>query len=142
MIRTVVIGLGRIGWMLEKDNYRYHPCTHTGTLLSLSKRFKIVAGCDLSEERRVKFKRYIRSKMAENVELYSDVDQLIRAIFEKKVIIDFAVIATGPESHPDIFKKLILAGVKRFLIEKPVALNSNVAMKMLRSKIPFSVSTS
>lgn len=131
MIRTALVGLGRIGWMLEKDSYRYHPCTHAGTMLSLSKEFKIVAGCDLEEDRQEKFNGYLRSKTGESVELYSEIDELIKSIRNKKIEIDFVVIATGPECHFDIFTKLIRVGVKKFLIEKPVALNSKIANKML-----------
>jgi predicted dehydrogenase len=132
-INTALIGLGRIGWMLEHDPYRYHPCTHAGSLLHEVnlRRYRLVAGCDINAERRRRFYRYAR-KYGQNVALFEDIEALVGAIRRKELTVDLAVLATGPESHPQLFRRLLAAGVRNFLIEKPVALNARQAGQMLR----------
>lgn len=132
-INAALIGLGRIGWMLESDPYRYHPCTHAGSLLhpTLSSRFRLVAGCDIDEVRRMRFGRFAK-KHRQNIDVYSSIDAFVEAIRKKKLTVDFAVLATGPDSHPELFRRLLTVGVRDFLIEKPVALNAKQARQMLR----------
>ncbi|TGM52768.1 Gfo/Idh/MocA family protein [Leptospira adleri] len=57
MIPVLLIGLGRIASLLEKDSLRNHPCTHAGSLFSPwgKKKFFLVGAIDPSEERRKQF---------------------------------------------------------------------------------------
>ncbi len=129
--KAALIGLGRIGWMLEKDPYRYHPCTHAGSLIALSDRFRLVAGCDLDRQRREDFGRYAK-RNGQPVMLFESVESLCRSIRNGELAVDLAVLATGPDSHPDLFRQLVAVGVRDFLIEKPAALNGAEARRMLR----------
>ncbi|EQA64375.1 Gfo/Idh/MocA family protein [Leptospira alexanderi] len=57
MIPVLLIGLGRIASLLEKDSLRNHPCTHAGTIFSPwgRKKFSLIGAIDPSEERRSRF---------------------------------------------------------------------------------------
>lgn len=57
MIPVLLIGLGRIASLLEKDRLRSHPCTHAGTIFSPwgRKKFSLLGAIDPSEERRITF---------------------------------------------------------------------------------------
>ncbi|WP_017215756.1 Gfo/Idh/MocA family protein [Leptospira noguchii] len=57
MIPVLLIGLGRIASLLEKDPLRNHPCTHAGTIFSPwgRKKFFLLGAIDPSEERRNTF---------------------------------------------------------------------------------------
>ncbi|WP_036096386.1 Gfo/Idh/MocA family oxidoreductase [Leptospira weilii] len=57
MIPVLLIGLGRIASLLEKDPLRNHPCTHAGTIFSSwgRKKFFLLGAIDPSEERRNRF---------------------------------------------------------------------------------------
>ncbi|MFA4793125.1 Gfo/Idh/MocA family protein [Leptospira kirschneri] len=54
MIPVLLIGLGRIASLLEKDSFRNHPCTHAGAIFSTwgRKKFFLIGAIDPSEERR------------------------------------------------------------------------------------------
>lgn len=135
-IRAALVGLGRIGWMLEKDPLRYHPCTHAGTMRALG--VQIRAGCDIRSERREGFARWMAASVpVEGVPekgplLFESASALAKTIREGELSVDLAVVGTGADSHPYIFRELLLAGVPNFLIEKPVALNVTEARKMER----------
>ena len=133
----VVVGLGRIGWLLENDKYRYHPCTHVGSILALKNRLNLVAGCDIDTERLTSFEQFIgqnqTKKSKGQLALFKSVDELCAAIGKELLPpVDVAVLATGPESHLDLFRKLLKSGVREFLIEKPISLDAKMAGQMLR----------
>ena len=50
ILKTGIIGCGRIGSLLEEDPLRGKPCTHTGGFSALPN-IKMVAGCDIDENR-------------------------------------------------------------------------------------------
>ncbi|EKQ91653.1 hypothetical protein LEP1GSC101_0753 [Leptospira borgpetersenii str. UI 09149] len=52
MIPVLLIGLGRIASLLEKDSFRNRPCTHAGTFFSPwgKKKFFLVGAIDSSEK--------------------------------------------------------------------------------------------
>ncbi|RHX79638.1 gfo/Idh/MocA family oxidoreductase [Leptospira yasudae] len=56
-IPVLLIGLGRIASLLEKDTLRNRPCTHAGTIFSPwgKKKFSLMGAIDPSEERRNRF---------------------------------------------------------------------------------------
>ncbi|MCG6168809.1 Gfo/Idh/MocA family oxidoreductase [Leptospira sp. FAT1] len=57
MIPVLLIGLGRIASLLEKDTLRNRPCTHAGTIFSPwgKNKFSLIGAIDPSEERRKTF---------------------------------------------------------------------------------------
>ncbi len=74
--RAILIGLGRIGWALEKDKLRYHPCTHAGSLLSLQKRIELVAVCDSNPDQVKSFQRW----WPHPVQAFENADELFSVI--------------------------------------------------------------
>lgn len=142
VVRTALAGLGRIGWMLESDRLRYHPCTHAGSIRAIPAG-RIVAGCDIVKDRRDAFAAWCRKKPAgrrssgkssllETPILFSNAAQLATSIATGALPVDLVVLATGPDSHPGLFEQFLSAGVRRFVIEKPVALQASEARRMLR----------
>lgn len=149
VVRAALVGLGRIAWMLESDRLRYHPCTHAGSLLAVGGA-RIVAGCDLESDRRERFAAWMKSRSRpasrspsrlakkpgragmDSPALYDGGEALARAIADGLVQVDLVVLATGPDSHPGLLKSFLDAGVRRFVIEKPVAMTSGEARRMLR----------
>ncbi|MDV6235686.1 Gfo/Idh/MocA family oxidoreductase [Leptospira ellisii] len=57
MIPVLLIGLGRISSLLEKDPLRKHPCTHAGAIFSPwgRKKFRLIGAIDPSPEKRERF---------------------------------------------------------------------------------------
>ncbi len=130
MIRTALIGLGRIGWSLEKDRFRYHPCTHAGALQHLGRRaqrplFELAGVCDHNEEKIALFRRWWGKGLSE---WNTDSRKLLESIQP-----DLVVIATPPETHAQLAVDAIRAGARAVLIEKPVALRT-VDVKRLRAE--------
>ncbi len=137
-IRTALIGLGRIGFDLEHDRLRYHPCTHAGTLRAWNdalrpgarrkSAFDLIAVCDRDERRIQRFQRWWaagRKKSAPTA--FTDYRQLLR---EKP---DLLIIATSVESHALIALAAVRAGVPALLLEKPIAHELAAARRLLRA---------
>ncbi|PJZ69423.1 oxidoreductase [Leptospira perolatii] len=112
---AILLGLGRIASILEKDPYRQKPCTHAGVLLSDwgKRNFTLNCGFDPNLEKREGFAKqwgFSESK------LYS--------ILEKENLADstpdLAIIATPSESHFDHALWAIKSGISNLLIEKPI----------------------
>lgn len=119
--KVAIIGLGRIGVTLEDDPLRIKPATHMGAYHSVSS-VKVVAGCDIKEERRQYFQ-----KRWNIPSVYSDYKQLL-----KNEKIDILSVATWTDSHYDIVVDAAKnPDVKVILCEKPIALNSQKAKKMI-----------
>ncbi|MFN3605495.1 MAG: Gfo/Idh/MocA family protein [Leptonema sp. (in: bacteria)] len=112
-LKTVLIGLGRIGWSLELDSKRYHPCTHAGTLKYLSEYFDLIGVCDRNPKKIYDFFNWWNSN------LISDTDYKNLLLKLKKV--DFVIVATGVDSHLEILNFLINLKVRLILVEKPIS---------------------
>lgn len=112
-LKTILIGLGRIGWKLEFDQKRYHPCTHAGTLKNLSEHFELLGVCDKNISKINDFLKWWGR------ELDFDIDY--RALISKLNSIDFAVIATGVDSHLEILSFLEKTNIPLVLVEKPIS---------------------
>ena len=54
-IGCAVVGLGRIGSLLEKDSLREKPCTHTGAIIH-NPECLLLGGCDILKEPQECFK--------------------------------------------------------------------------------------
>ncbi|MCE9500908.1 MAG: Gfo/Idh/MocA family oxidoreductase [Leptospira sp.] len=126
-IRTLLIGLGRIGWTLEKDPLRYHPCTHAGVLLSEfgKKKFTLSALLDVDQEKISEFTRFWKLDQ-KNLILQSG--QIANSD------IQFAVIATNSGSHFKIAKFCLESGIRYLLIEKPACLTLSEINELLKLK--------
>ncbi len=122
-IKTLILGLGRIATLLEKDEFRYHPCTHSGVLLRsvLSDRFEVIGAYDPDPDRTMEFLRDW------DLDISTNLSEL-----EKKQF-DLCVIASSSEAHFENFKIAARIGIKRILIEKPVCINYKDLLKLKRT---------
>ena len=99
-IKVAIIGLGRIGSLLEEDALREKPCTHAGAVAA-NEDCELTAGCDIDQERRRLFaeKWGLSKDTPQNANnnikaVYSDAQEMIR-IHKPQILI----IATHPDSH-------------------------------------------
>jgi len=122
-IGAAVVGLGRITSLLEDDELREKPCTHTGAVTANDDCI-LVAGCDIDEERR----RLYAERW--NVPVYSDAEEMLQN-HKPKIF----VIATHPDSHYHycaLAVQMKKKGVKIPVIicEKPLSDNLENAYKI------------
>lgn len=129
-VSAALVGLGRIGWSLELDALRYHPCTHAGTLRALSRgksRFHLSVVCDRAPGRMEAFERWWPSSPQHARLQTRKAGEALAAPG-----LDLAVIAVSLSSHVEVFEQAIACGIRRILIEKPVAMTARAAQRLLR----------
>ena len=117
--KTALIGTGRIGFSLGFDKKREQPASHTMALRK-NKSFVIEAGCDTDSERLANWKKHTSVQ-----KVYSSAEALF-ADSSPEVV----VIAVNENAHLDVTLKAIDAKPKLIILEKPVALNLDDAMKI------------
>ena len=109
-IRCGIVGLGRIGSLLEKDRLREKPCTHAGAV-ALNGDCTLVGGCDIRKDRRDLFAAQWGCSR-----VYGRVGDLLRDRNPNLLI-----IATPPETHLSIIRESRGYGVRVIVCEKPLA---------------------
>jgi len=114
-----VVGLGRIGSLLEDDRLREKPCTHAGAITQ-NDSCVLVGGCDIRKDR---CRLFAERWGCEQV--YTDVDETL-----EKTVPDIVCVATPPETHLQIVKKALHHGVLLVICEKPLADNSGDALQI------------
>jgi predicted dehydrogenase len=119
-IKAAVIGLGRIGSILEEDSLREKPCTHTGAIAA-NPDCVLAAGCDIDEERRRQYSEKWR------VPVYADAAEMLR-IHKPQIL----AIATHPDSHWHYCRLAARNGVPAVICEKPLADDIRQARKIAR----------
>lgn len=124
--RVALIGLGRIGWLLENDRLRYHPCTHAGALLSFPGRANLVAVCDNDPARLKDFLEW----WPHPVEAFSDFAELFSAMKKGRLHVDMAVLATPQEVHCHQAIRLLQLNLLDLLIEKPPGENGTQVARL------------
>ena len=126
VLKTALIGLGRIGWSLERDRLRYHPCTHAGTLRHLARRrnrFSLAAICDRRPEQLRLFQAWWGTGAHQSVS-HRETAALPG--------LDLAVIAVSLDDHHSVASDAIRLGIPRLLIEKPVGRTAIEGAALLR----------
>ena len=118
-IRCAVVGLGRIGTLLEEDALREKPCTHAGAIHADPDTL-LVGGCDIDEKRCETF-----SDKWNGVPAFNRVDDLL-----KEVNPDILSVSTPPESHLSIVEAVLQSSVRIVICEKPLALQSAQALQI------------
>jgi len=108
--KAAVIGIGRIGMLLEHDKKRLKPATHFG-MWKDHPRVKLVAVCDNDPEKLKAAKALLPS-----VETYSSAEELL-----DKVNPDIVSIATWKDTHYEMMKLSIQHGISAIVCEKPIA---------------------
>lgn len=120
--KTAIIGVGRIGYLLQKDKKREQPASHSSAL-SKNNRIKLIAGCDINKERLDSWQRdYPRAR------IYSD---FIKLMDDENP--DIVVIAVDEIFHLDVALKVIDYKPKLIILEKPVAPDLQSALKIKKA---------
>ena len=121
IIRSIVIGLGKIGMDYDyHDSSKNFIASHVKALM-LHPNFELVAAIDSNSDRRNRFnKKY-------NISAYERIEDL-----PNKSKIDFVIIATNTKDHFDSFVKII-ESLKPYLIlcEKPLSPTIQKSRKMI-----------
>jgi len=120
--RVGIIGLGRIGCLLEDDPLRAKPASHAGAFAAC-RRTEIVAGADTDPDRLEKFGKRWRIR-----KLYRDHRRML-----ENERLDIVSVAAWTEAHAKIVTDAAKAGVKGIYCEKPIAVNLAQAKKMIRA---------
>lgn len=107
---AAVIGIGRIGMLLESDPKRLKPATHFGMLMS-HPRVELAAVCDNDPKKFETAKSFLPS-----VKTYSSAEQLLQEIKP-----DIVSIATWKDTHYEMMKLCLKFGVPAIVCEKPIA---------------------
>ena len=110
ILRCAVVGLGRIGSILEDDRLREKPCTHAGVIAALPG-CVLAGGSDTDAERRSLFARRWHCPA-----VYADVGHMLRELAP-----DILCIATHPDSHLHYVQLAADHGVPVAVCEKPLA---------------------
>jgi predicted dehydrogenase len=121
-IRAALVGLGRIGSLLEDDPRREKPCTHAGAAAA-NPDCILAAGADTDGERRDLFAG--RWGGAGRLPVYADAALMLA---EQRP--DILHIATHPGSHYFYCKLASRYGVKVVVCEKPLADTLSSARKI------------
>jgi len=107
--KAAIVGLGRIGSLLEEDPLREKPCTHAGSITA-NPGLILCAGTDIEEERRRLFSERW------GVPVYRDAETMLEK--ERPKILH---IATHPDSHWRYCSLAARYGVSVAVCEKPLA---------------------
>ena len=116
---AAIIGTGRIGFTLGFDKKREQPASHTMALRQ-NNRIKLIAGCDNNAPRLAHWHRF-NKKTA----VCSDFSYLFATTKP-----DIVVVAVNEDSHLNASLAAIRARPKLVILEKPVALNMEQALKI------------
>jgi predicted dehydrogenase len=124
MYEVGIIGIGRIGFLLEFDEFREKPCTHSGAYENHPD-FKVTAVCDIDIENLTKYKKY-----SSNNEVLTYTDYNLMLVENK---FDVISIATWTDTHEEIFYKCVDSKrVKLIFLEKPISLSYKRSEKMIK----------
>jgi len=118
---VILIGCGRIGFLLEDDPLRNKPCTHAGGAAAAG--IKITHAVDIDTSRLDLF--CTRYEIPPD-NCCTDYKELF-----KKVSPDIVIVATWTASHTDIGIAALKAGADIVVLEKPVAPSLSEARRLL-----------
>jgi predicted dehydrogenase len=120
-INCSIVGLGRIGSLLEDDLLREKPATHAGAIVS-NPNCRMVSACDIDEERCRRF-----SKKWDCPDVFSDFSSMLSF-----TIPDILCIATPPQTHQDLICTAVQYGVPLIICEKPLTENIDEAEEIIK----------
>lgn len=134
---AAIIGTGRIGFSLGFDKKREQPASHTMALFG-NKKINLIAAADKNAENLARWQTY--AKKHKSLALtFSSSDELYKNV----TCLDIITVAVNEESHLEECLKAISQKPKLVILEKPVALNSDEAKKILEAsknaKVPVMV---
>ena len=120
-IRCAIVGLGRIGYLLEDDPRREKPASHAGAIDACPNTV-LCGGADTDPSRRKTF-----ASRRPEVPLYANAEHLLEV--ERPHILH---VATHPETHCLYIELAASHGVPLVLCEKPLASKPSQARETLR----------
>ena len=109
-IKVAIIGIGRIGMLLELDKKRIKPATHFG-MWNYNKKVTLEAVCDEDSK-----KFLISKKLNKDVKFFTNAQQMLSSIKP-----DIVSISTWKNTHFKFCKLCIKNNVKTIVLEKPLA---------------------
>ncbi len=125
---AAIIGTGRIGFSLGFDKKREQPASHTMALLG-NKNIDLIAGCDSEAENLKEWADYLSRKKGKNrVRTFTSSEEMFSAIHP-----DIVTVAVNEDSHFSQCIAAIKSKPKLVILEKPVALNSQEAEKIMEA---------
>lgn len=134
---AAIIGTGRIGFSLGFDKKREQPASHTMALFN-NKRINLIAAADKNSENLARWQLYAKKRKSLAL-AFSSSDELYKNV----TCLDIITVAVNEENHLEECLKAISQKPKLVILEKPVALNSEEAEKILEAskstKIPVMV---
>ncbi len=119
-LSVLVIGLGRIAWLLEDDPKREKPASHVGALLNTAG-LTLLAGCDPVLERRKAFAERFK------VPVWQDAKT---AMVQSKP--DIVCIAADSDAHYQLLLTCLEFPLKLIICEKPLTPQFSSAKKIVR----------
>ena len=138
---AAIIGTGRISFSLGFDKKREQPASHTMAMIG-NRRIKLIAGCDKDKKKLENWKTF-NKKINSHFLRFLDFDFPLGAepfeplVFTssqelyKAVTPDIVTVAVNEDSHMAECLAAIKAKPRLVILEKPVALNSFEAAKIL-----------
>lgn len=120
MLKVGIIGVGRIGALLEEDKLRQHPCTHLAAYKATKKcEVVAIADIDFDKAQKVADKWGVPAK-------YKDYQTMCQV--HKPDIIS---VCTPTETHAEILYEIVKFKPKLVFMEKPLAHNLDAAKEMV-----------
>jgi len=126
--KAVIIGTGRIGYLLQKDKKREQPASHSSALYK-NKSIILKAGCDINRERLDLFK-----KDYPKANIYTDYIKMMET--EKP---DIVVIAVEEKKHAEITCNVIKYKPGIIILEKPAAAAIKDAFKINKASEQYKI---
>ncbi len=120
-IPCAIIGLGRIGSLLESDPLREKPCTHAGAIVD-NPHCRLVGGYDIDPVRRTQF--------SETWKVPTDFPSAEAMLDTLQP--EIVHIATHPDSHAFYVELAVQKNVKVVVCEKPLADSMGHAHRIVR----------
>ena len=127
-----IIGVGRIGFLLQFDNKREQPASHS-LALKKNSHITIKSACDIDKKKLKLWKKHYKKS-----DIYENVNE-----FLKKDKSDIVVIYVNEPYKLDVTLKVIKKSPKLIILEKPIAPNLDEALLIKqfakRYKVPICV---
>ena len=120
-LRCAVIGCGRIGCGFDDSIHGKLIMTHAGSYFKISNT-KLVALCDIDKKKLKKYgKKYnVKRLYTKSSEMFAKED------------LDCISICTLADSHLELVKQAVNAGVKGIFLEKPISNSLNNTKKIIK----------
>ncbi|MCR4822171.1 MAG: Gfo/Idh/MocA family oxidoreductase [Treponema sp.] len=125
---AAIIGTGRIGFTLGFDKKREQPASHTMALLN-NPQINLIAAADSNSENLEKWHKYVKKHHSKKdfTLTFSSSEELYKNV----TCLDIITVAVNEDNHMEECIKAIGYKPKLVILEKPVALNSAEAEKIL-----------